>query len=376
MAEIFDGSGTSTGIMEGLDVSFRIGDVLGPSESNGGEGAWTKAEVVFTAPAGGVVTTFVTLLGVVRDFVLMQPGRGQELHDASKKAFLRDFIAVKFAGAEFFEELGVLLVSQAVGGNVVGRSPDGFMEIRLPFLGGLIGDGEHEVDVHGRELSFAEDGEAFVRLSRGVDSSEGFERFWVPGLDPEADAIDAELTEQLGFLDPQRGGVGLEGPFFELGEIHHGCDIRQEKVELFDTQGGWGSAAEIEGFWLEGVSGGGGFHLCNERVQECVIFVFGAFFEIETAVRAGFWAEGDVEIEMFNDGGLHGGMMKGRCLESQSGSGLEMKFVFRSISFMLSQKRHVVFPLNYGPDFFDCFDCAVAGFGSGGLFDKRGFKKG
>ncbi len=72
MAKIFDRSRTSTGIMEGLHVSFGVGDVLGPLESNGGEGAWTKPEVVFTAPAGGVVTTFVTLLGVVRDFVLMQ----------------------------------------------------------------------------------------------------------------------------------------------------------------------------------------------------------------------------------------------------------------------------------------------------------------
>lgn len=78
---------------------------------------------------------------------------------------------------------------------MVGRSLDSFLEICFPFLGGLIGDGEHEVDVHGGELSFAEDGEALVRLLRGVDSAEGFERFRVPRLDPEADAIDAEVME-------------------------------------------------------------------------------------------------------------------------------------------------------------------------------------
>lgn len=76
---------------------------------------------------------------------------------------------------------------------------------------------------------------------------------------------------------------------------------------MFDAEGRGGAATEVDCFWFEGIGGGSGFHLCNERVQECVIFVFGAFFEIETAVGAGFWAEWDVKIEVFNDGGLHGG---------------------------------------------------------------------
>jgi hypothetical protein len=44
------------------------------------------------------------------------------------------------------------------------------------------------------------------------------------------------------------------------------------------------------------------FDFAEERVEEGVVFVFGTFFEVEAAIGAGFWAKGDVEVDVFNHG--------------------------------------------------------------------------
>lgn len=44
---------------ERLDVGVGIGGVLGSVQANGRERAGTESEVIFTAPAGEVVLTFV-----------------------------------------------------------------------------------------------------------------------------------------------------------------------------------------------------------------------------------------------------------------------------------------------------------------------------
>ena len=137
-----------TGFGQGSNIGFGICDVLDSFQTNGGEGARTEPEVVFAAPAGEIMSAFVTLLCVVGDFVLVQAVCREELHDAAEKTLLGEFVAVEFTGAEFFEELSVLLVGEAVGGDVVGRPEGGLLEISLPFFGGLVGDGEHQIDVH------------------------------------------------------------------------------------------------------------------------------------------------------------------------------------------------------------------------------------
>jgi len=87
---------------------------------------------------------------------------------------------MKLSGAEFLKELGVFLVSEAVGRNVVRGFADGFVEVGLPFFRGLVGDGEHEVQVDGREAGLSEDAQAFVGLVWGVDSAESAEGFRIP----------------------------------------------------------------------------------------------------------------------------------------------------------------------------------------------------
>lgn len=69
------------------------------------------------------------------------------MHDTSKETFLGGFVSVKLPCAEFSKELGVFLVGEAVSGYVVGGFSDGFLEIGFPFLGCLMGNSEHEVDV-------------------------------------------------------------------------------------------------------------------------------------------------------------------------------------------------------------------------------------
>jgi hypothetical protein len=76
-------------------------------------------------------------------------------------------------------------------------------------------------------------------------------------LDAEADTGDAGFAEEGGFFGAEGGGVCLEGPFLDVGEVDTFGEFAEEKIQLFDAEGGGGSAAEVEGFWGEGVLGGG-----------------------------------------------------------------------------------------------------------------------
>ena len=179
---------------------------------------------------------FVTLARVVGDFVLVEAVGREKFHGASEEAFLGGFVTMKVAGAELLKKFRVFLVSQAVCGHVVGRFADGFFEVCLPFFGGLIWDGEHEVYVNRGEPCFSQDAEAFVGLVWGMDSSEGGEGFWVPRLDAKANAGDAGLAEEGCFVWAEGGGVCFEGPLLDLGEIDSFGEFLEEDVELFDSE--------------------------------------------------------------------------------------------------------------------------------------------
>lgn len=94
------------------------------------------------------------------------------------------FVFGDFAALEGFEEGGVLLVGQVVGGDVVGLEADGVFEGLAPVGVGLSGNREHEVDVDFRDAGLAEDGDGFGGLFGGVFAAEGFEdvgeKDWMP----------------------------------------------------------------------------------------------------------------------------------------------------------------------------------------------------
>ena len=135
-----------------------------PEQSHGGEGTGAESDVILPAPAGKVVTALVSGFGVVRYLVLSEAACWEKIHDTAKKAFLGGFISVELTRAEFAEVFGVLLVSQAVGRQVVWVLLDARFEVGFPLLRGLVRYGENQVDTDGREAGFADGLQALVRL--------------------------------------------------------------------------------------------------------------------------------------------------------------------------------------------------------------------
>lgn len=86
-----------------------------------------------------------------------------------------------------------------------------------------------------------------------MDSSERAEGFWIPRLNAEADACDADFAQKVCFIGAQGGGVCLEGPLLEVGEVDPFGEFLEEVAKLFDAEGSGSSATEVEGFWGDGV---------------------------------------------------------------------------------------------------------------------------
>lgn len=213
-----------------------------------------------------------------------------------------------------FKEIGVLFVGQVVAGEVVGFEGKAVMQSGEPDIEGLVGDGEHQVEVEGGNARLAQDVEGFGGFVGGVIATKQGEGGLVPGLHAEADAGDAEGTQQGGFGGADRFWVGLETEFLEVGKIKLVAQTGEEGGQVLAAEGGGGAAAEIDGFGAE-------FQLAlvygqflEDRFDESGhVGVAGRVF-IKAAIGADAMAERDVEVEVLDQGTVNLALLCPACI--------------------------------------------------------------
>ena len=137
-------------------------------------------------------------------------------------------------------------------------------------------------------------------------SPEGFQCLRVPGLHAETDSRDTTLSEERGLFGTEGCWVRLDSPFLDRCEVDSLFETVEEVGELFNTQGGRSASTKIKGFRLDVMAGRREVNLLEECIEESRCFVLRPLLKVEAAVRAGLWAERDVEVEVFNHG-LEGG---------------------------------------------------------------------
>ena len=143
---------------------------------------------------------FAAGLGVVRDFVLSVARLLEGIHRDLEKIGVRFGHGHQFATAEALEILSVLLVGEAIGGNVVRIERDRLAQRFDPLHAILPGNAKNQVEVHIGHARLTEDFVAAPGLCSGVDATEGFQKLFVPRLHPHAYAVDAECQQGLGFF--------------------------------------------------------------------------------------------------------------------------------------------------------------------------------
>ena len=156
-------------------------------------------------------------------------------------------IVAEFAFLKLVEVGGVFFVGEVVAGDVIGFESERLGEIVGPGFFRLVRDGEHEVEIAGRDFRFAQKSEGFGGGLRGVVAAEGLEFVGLEGLDAEGDAGDSELAEELRLGEVEGGGVGFEIDFFEGGEVEDFAQAGEEVGEVFFGEEGGGSSAEVDG---------------------------------------------------------------------------------------------------------------------------------
>ena len=194
-----------------------------------GNRRWTEAEVIRALPVALVVLRVVAGLGVVRGLVVIEAGGGEDVF--GEVVVIGVVIFVLCVGAVFqgIEKRCVLLVGEVVGGDVVGLQRNGVAQGAFPIRQRLAGDGEHEIDVHGRDARRAEDGDGFRGLFRRVLAAQRFQNMRGKRLNAERDAGHAERAEKLRLREVEGGRVRLQGDLGGFREVE-GIFQRGEKV--------------------------------------------------------------------------------------------------------------------------------------------------
>lgn len=283
---------------DALEVGGGVADVLMSSAVEGRDGGWTEAEVVVSNPVAFVVAGAFSGEGVVGGFVMFVARRGEHFFGEGEHVGIELGVVLVVAGLELFKEVGVLLVGEVVGGEVIGLEGEGLGEGVFPIEEGLAGDGEDEVEIDLERGCFAKEVDGGDGLHGGVLAAEGFEVWSKEGLHAEGDAGDAEVLVELGGAGGESGGVGFEGDFLNGGEVEDLAEAGEETSKVSGRKHGGGAAAEVDGFergkvFLSGEAGFG-----KEGFDEGSEVGFSGCVLVERAVGADAMAERDVEIKM------------------------------------------------------------------------------
>ena len=208
---MFDLAGGGAGALafDELHVELGVGNVFPTGAVDRGHRSGAEAEVVVALPVGLVVDGFVTGAGVVGDFVMIKSGFLKTGGGFGEVIDVDVGELLELTAGELFEILGVFLVVEIVGGNVIRLESDCFFQCIEPGGEWLTGNGEHEVDVYRWEIGVAKDLIGILRIVRRVVATECGECFGIEGLDAEADAVDTGIANSFGFVRAEGGGIGF-----------------------------------------------------------------------------------------------------------------------------------------------------------------------
>src|SRR5262249_22200009 len=92
----------------------------------------------------------------------------KDRHGHLEKRSIRVCVLQKFTACVAEKKLGVLLVGEAVGRDVIGLETGSSLQRRFPFLDGLAWQSEHEIDVDVGESGSSQNMERLLRLLRVV----------------------------------------------------------------------------------------------------------------------------------------------------------------------------------------------------------------
>ena len=141
------------------------------------------------------MSAFAAGSGVIRNLILSKPRCGEAIHRHFKVIGIPLGLGRHFSPLKSQEKLGVLFVSQAIGGDVIRREIDRLLDGIRPLLTRLTGNSKYQIQVHIRHPRLAKDVIAPLGLGCGMHTPESFEQSIVPGLNTHADTIDAHREE-------------------------------------------------------------------------------------------------------------------------------------------------------------------------------------
>ena len=207
-------------------------------------------------PVKEVVPALASGSGIVADFV------GMKTYSAKAGAGFGQHLNFQFGvdGIDLPEpaadgEGGVGLVGEAVTGKMLGAEGDGAVEGLEPGFHVLTRDGVDEIEVQPSDSRRLDDVEAAGHIVGIVMPFENGEFGRVEALCADADAIDAGGGEGVGVFAGDGGGVCLDGPFDQIGEIKSLAQAADETTHLSHGEKRGRTAAEKDGAWPEGLGG-------------------------------------------------------------------------------------------------------------------------
>ena len=285
--------GVFTGESEG-DVAIRVWHVFPAATFDRGKGSGADAEVIRTEPVGLVVLTTVARLGVVGDFVVLEAVRFEQVDGEMEEIGIATFIGAEFALLEAAEEVGILLIVEVVGRNMIWFQRQRMFEGLTPCSEFLTGNRKHHIEVQTGEIRLAEHLPGFLGLGRRVIATERFERGIVPGLDPEGDASDAHFSHERRFGRRHGAWIGLHREFDQIPEVETLLQATQQALQMRITEHGGRATAEKDRLRLQRLL----FDFFEQRIDKrrhvrparCVL--------VKAAIRADAVAEGDVDVEV------------------------------------------------------------------------------
>ncbi len=147
------------------------------------------------APISAVVPGFASWQRIVGNLVLDEPGIAEQIHGHFKKIGIPVLILGELVGLKLVIKFGVLLIGEAIGGDVLGSESDRSLQGGLPLSAGLGGNGEHQIEADVIKTRLPKNVVSLFGLIGGMNAPKHLEDGIIPGLHSHADAIDPKLAK-------------------------------------------------------------------------------------------------------------------------------------------------------------------------------------
>src|SRR6266478_8401362 len=223
----------------------------------------------------------------------------QDRHGHLEKLGVHICVLPKFAARVTQKKLCILLVRQAISGDMIGLERDGFLQRQSPLLNRLSWQTEHQIDVDVREPGCAQKMKRMLGLLCVVLAPKQFQQVVVPRLHAEADPVDSEFFEDRGFARGNASRIRFHCPLDQFRQVELLMKSAQEKFQLRDVERGGRAATEIKRF--------------RRNREMCVLVEIAEYrftkspglraveqILVKSAVRADTRAERNVNVEVAN----------------------------------------------------------------------------